>query len=315
MINFSDKENRQKLIDIELNSLNATLSIQKNLNKQILVFMKNFIGNIEINLDFDPTNKAFEYMNKSTSMLNKSNSNIDTIQKLIKKLNTIKTSIQEKKQTDIEGKLKSYNNQFNKAINPIYKNTNAIEEFIHEIALLDLSDLLKEVNQTEVEEFLEEENELENITIQSETIETSFVENTLVISETRGKVILPYQIETVKNFLLNNRDSYSSIADVIRRVYTKPLKKYKFSSMARFREAYKLMIEKEHTSKFKAFSLASELFGNYNLHPAVITACKSLDELDIYLACLEDNTLEDFPFFDIKYEIPPVVVPNTNNAT
>ena len=75
------------------------------------------------------------------------------------------------------------------------------------------------------------------------------------------------------------------------------------------------MIEKEHSSKLKAISLASELFGNYNLHPAIITACNSLDELDIYLACLEDNVLGDFKFFDIKYEIPPVVVPNTNNAT
>ena len=315
MINFSDKENRQKLIDIELNSLNATLSIQKNLNKQVLVFMKNFIGNIEINLDFDPTNKTFEYMNKSTSMLNKSNSNIDNIQKLIKKLNTIKTSIQEKKKFDVEAKLKAYNNQFNKCIDSVYKNTNAIEEFIHEISLLDLSELLKEVSQSVSSEFTEDNNELENMTIPSETVNSSFVENTLIISETRGKVILPYQIEAIKEFLLNNSDSYSSITDVIRRVYTKPLKNYKFSSLARFREAYKLMIEKEHSSKIKAFSLASELFTNYNLHPAIITACQSLDELDIYLACLEDNTLEDFHFFDIKYEIPPAVIPNANNAT
>ena len=68
-----------------------------------------------------------------------------------------------------------------------------------------------------------------------------------------------------------------------------------------------MITEKEHKSKMKALSLASELFTNYNLHPAIITACKSLDELDIYLACLDDNTLDDFPFFDIKYEIAPKV--------
>ena len=49
-----------------------------------------------------------------------------------------------------------------------------------------------------------------------------------------------------------------------------------------------------------------ELFINYNLHPAIITACNSLNELDIYLACLEDDTLEDFKFFSIKYEIAPI---------
>ena len=48
-----------------------------------------------------------------------------------------------------------------------------------------------------------------------------------------------------------------------------------------------------------------ELFGNYNLHPAVISACKNLDELDIYLACLEDNSLNDFTFFNVKFEVPP----------
>ena len=86
------------------------------------------------------------------------------------------------------------------------------------------------------------------------------------------------------------------------------MKDYKFSAIARFREAYRLMILKEHSSKFKALCLASELFVNYNLHPAIITACDSLDQLDIYLACLEDGTLNEFNSFDIKYEIPPTVL-------
>ena len=68
------------------------------------------------------------------------------------------------------------------------------------------------------------------------------------------------------------------------------------------------MSKSNGSSKLKALSLASELFMNYNLHPAIITACKSVDELDVYLACLEDNTLQDFRFFDIKYEIPPIAV-------
>ena len=43
MINFSDKENMKKLIELEKISLTSTLEIQKNLNKQILMFIKNFI--------------------------------------------------------------------------------------------------------------------------------------------------------------------------------------------------------------------------------------------------------------------------------
>ena len=87
-------------------------------------------------------------------------------------------------------------------------------------------------------------------------------------------------------------------------MYTKPISYYKFSPVSRFKETFKLVKEREKGSTFKALSLAFELLGNYNLHPAVITACNSLDELDIYLACLDDNTLEDFHFFNVKYEIP-----------
>ena len=309
MINYTDKDNMLKLINIEINSLKATLSIQKNLNKQILTFMKNFIGNININLDFNPENKAYKYMNESTSALNKSNTNISSIEKLLKKLNDLIPLIED---DSTEAKLKTYNKQFTTAINSIYKNTSVIEEFIHNISLLDLSELLKEINEPVKENEVPEQHEINerllDITICSEELETSFVENTLIISDIQGKVILPYKIEKVREILLDKDEKYHSLQDVIDKLYTIPIEYYKFSSISRFKEAYKLVKEKEHGSRLRAFSLASELFINYNLHPAVITACNSLDELDIYLACLEDNTLEDFKFFTVKYEVPPTVI-------
>lgn len=315
MINYTDKDNMLKLINIEINSLKATLSIQKNLNKQILTFMKNFIGNININLDFNPENKAYKYMNESTSALNKSNTNISSIEKLLKKLNDLIPLIEDDSaKSKIESKLKTYNKQFTTSINSIYKNTSMIEEFIHNISLVDLSELLKEINEpiekNEVTEKHEINERLPDITICSEELETSFVENTLIISDIQGKVILPYKIEKVREILLDKDEKYHSLQDVIDKLYTIPIEYYKFSSISRFKEAYKLVKEKEHGSRLRAFSLASELFINYNLHPAVITACNSLDELDIYLACLEDNTLEDFKFFTIKYEIAPTVTTN-----
>ena len=149
--------------------------------------------------------------------------------------------------------------------------------------------------------------------ISSETLNSSYIENTLVISEMQGKVILPYTIQEINDILKEKSKEYSSIDDVIEKLYTRPIKYYRLSAIARFKEAYKLVIEKEHKSKFKALSLASELFSTLNLHPAIITACKSLDELDIYLACLEDNSLNEFPFFEIKYEIAPKVQKQENS--
>lgn len=305
MINFSDLENRKQLLNIEKSSLKATLDIQKTLNKQILVFIKNFIGSIEVNYDFDSSSSFFSYMNESTSMLNKSNSNIENIQNLIKKLDVISDLIKKNDNEFLEIEIDSYNNQFNEYINSIYENTNLIEEFIHKISLLDLSKLLQDFKNSQTIEKMDDVTTSEDFTVSSDDVDSSYIENTLIISELKGKVILPYKMETVKQILLN--ENYSSISDVIEKLYTIPIKNYKFASVARFREAYKLMIEKEHSSKLKAISLASELFGNYNLHPAIITACNSLDELDIYLACLEDDVLSDFKFFDIKYEIPPAV--------
>ena len=56
-----------------------------------------------------------------------------------------------------------------------------------------------------------------------------------------------------------------------------------------------------------AFDLGTELLFNYNLHPAIISACRNLDELDIYLDYLENNETENFKCFSIIFEIPPVV--------
>lgn len=139
----------------------------------------------------------------------------------------------------------------------------------------------------------------------------SLVDNTLVISEIRNQVILPYNLENIKLYFNSHLGEFESIEDLIKKNYTYPLSHFKPASIARFREAYKLIVEKEKGSKLNALSLAFELLVNYNLNPAIISACKSIDELDIYLACLEDNDLESFNKFKIKYEIPPVSVKKT----
>lgn len=291
MINFSDKENVYNLIKLEKVSLMSTLDIQKNLNKQILIFMKNFMHNIEISFDIAPNSKTFLYLNESTNNLNKSNSNIKTLNELLTLLDKIGTTTE-----NLENELKYYNTKFKEIMNLVYINTEIIEKFVYKITTTDFSEL---------ESVSEKTSELTNEFPQSPEIPaTSFLENTLIISENQKKVILPYEIEKVKNILLKNNQKYHSVEDVINKLYTRPISYYKFSSISRFKEAFKLVKEREKGSTFKALGLAFELLGNYNLHPAIISACKNMDELDIYLACLDDNTLNDFHFFDIKYEIP-----------
>lgn len=302
MINFSDKENITELIELEKLSLTSTLDIQKNLNKQILMFIKKIMADVTFSTDIDPNDKSFFYLNESTNALNKSNSNITILKNLIDSLDKIDTHNNQ----ELEENVKKYNDNFMENINTVYSNTEVIEKFVYEITTTDFSEILK-TSTTEIEE------EVSDI-IDSTDLSTRFIENTLVISEVQKRVILPYNINTVKDILLNDPQGYSSLQGVINKIYTRSIDYYRFSAISRFKEAYKLVREREKGSKVKALGLAFELFLNYNLHPAIITACKSLDELDVYLACLEDNTLEDFQFFDIKYEIPPAVPKHTRNV-
>lgn len=129
--------------------------------------------------------------------------------------------------------------------------------------------------------------------------------NTLVISEEDGKVYLPYTKEDIKNEIVQNKGT--KISEVIEDKYILPLDKYKNSMRARFREGYNLMYRKEGKSKKSAIMLGIELMFETNLHPAIISACKNLEELDIYLDCLEDNELEKFSCFKIIYKSLPTL--------
>ena len=137
----------------------------------------------------------------------------------------------------------------------------------------------------------------------SDTQNNDLLENTLVISETQGKVILPYTIDNL-NLILKENTKYKNINEIIEDEFVIPYTNFKNPIFSRFKEAFKLIRYKEHGSIKDAFDLGMELLLNYNLHPAIISACKNIDELDIYLDYLENNETDKFDCFDIKFEIP-----------
>lgn len=136
--------------------------------------------------------------------------------------------------------------------------------------------------------------------------------NILIISEVKGKVFLPYKVQELKEKLENSENKYKDIQDIIEKEYTISLEKYKNAAISRFKETFKFMKEKENSSFLDAVDLSFELMLKRFLHPAIITACKNLDELDVYLDCLDKNELEEFPFFEIKYELLPQKSKNKN---
>ena len=133
------------------------------------------------------------------------------------------------------------------------------------------------------------------------------------MSEIRDLIIYPYKVSELKRILENNKDEFKTLQDVIDKKYTKKLSSCKNAYIERFKEAFLLMKNKENASFGDCLDLALELFGKKYLNPPIIRACRNLDELDIYLDCLETNELEDFPFFKVQYELYSLSDKKNNN--
>lgn len=131
--------------------------------------------------------------------------------------------------------------------------------------------------------------------------------NTLLVSEKDQKAYLPYKYSDIERIYNENKNKYSSCEDVINKEYILPLNRFRHSISSRFRETINLILNKEKQSFFKALDLAFELMLQYKLNPIIIAACKNLEELDIYLDCLEEDELFDFRCFNIKFEVTPKV--------
>lgn len=131
--------------------------------------------------------------------------------------------------------------------------------------------------------------------------------NLLIISEKTQKAYLPFFYHDILEIYQNSNSSYQTLQDVVDDLYVIPLDRFKNSSISRFRESFQLIRKKENGSITKALDLGLELMFQYNLNPIIVAACRNLDELDIYLDCLEHNELYDFTCFEIKFEVLPKI--------
>ncbi len=150
------------------------------------------------------------------------------------------------------------------------------------------------------------QKELDKSPIRETTDDLDLKEKTLIISEIQKKIILPYTLNELNVILATNPTKYYSIKEIIEKKYTLSIDAYKNTAISRFKEAFKLMKNRENSSIAAAFDLGMELLFSYNLHPAIITACKTLDELDIYLDYLDNNEVYKFDCFDIIFEVSPI---------
>ena len=321
MINYINNNNFLEILQLEFNSLNSTLKIQENLNKQILILIKKSA----LSLDFNDSEEEYfsNSITKLSSILSKSKTNIFFVKNLLNQLENLQNYYNnmdnsQNSQDDLLTKITLYNKNFSQRNKKIFSNTITIEKALNTVDDINENDdisknITDDINENDdiskniTDDINKNDGISKNITDDLTEDLSNYKENILIISDMQKKVLLPYKIKDLKNILFNQKEKYSSFNEIIDDIYTRTIDSYKHFAKSRFKESYNLVTKKAHKSKLKGFLLGTELFFNYNLHPAIISACNTLDELDIYLACLEDETLSDFNCFEIQYEYAPVI--------
>ena len=209
---------------------------------------------------------------------------------------------------DMENKKQVFQTQINKIDNNLELLTNLLKNIdstgnigVEKKILNKYNQKYKEIRNNYIDETEDKEIHIKN-------------NNTLLISEKQGKVILPYKAEEVLRILNKEKSKYSSVEEVIEDKFTRNFSDFKIQFASRYAETIRLARERENYSFIDAVTIATEMMRKKFLHPAIISACRTLNELDVYLDCLDKNELEDFKIFNVKYELYPMVVKSYNNG-
>ena len=332
--NMNNLDETKKLFEEEKKFLENRKKSQNNYKNIILQYINNFIDFNSV--DIDSTSSVLKFLENLKDCLEFCTTNVSNLNIIIFNLDKVVLAMQNN-DNDLEKIINNYNKLYLDLNTTIMENTLKIEQCILSIAEkseLKFSKTVVETNSVENKVDIQENN---NSTIceteksdfsnsntkkhkKSKKVKTTdikqtfsdkpreYKENTLIISETDKKVFLPYYITDLNEILKDNPQKYSSIDEVIDKKYTLPISHFKNPFVSRFKEAFKLMRNKERSSVIDAFELGTELMFESNLYPAIISACKNLDELDIYLDYLDSGETDKFKCFNIEFELPPALV-------
>ena len=332
MIFYNDK-NIRKQIELDYkelenykNSYSKRISLYNTYLDTMQVFEDGIAERNNLNKE-DMENKKQVFQ----TQINKIDNNLELLTNLLRNIDSTGNIGVEKKI------LNKYNQKYreirnNYIVNSIFEEQ-LTENYIN-VLMIDLAKTLekmKEEHEKEMEKVLTENANIQNVTEKKENViqedqivnyidETEDKEihiknnNTLLISEKQGKVILPYKAEEVLRILNKEKSKYSSVEEVIEDKFTRNFSDFKIQFASRYAETIRLARERENYSFIDAVTIATEMMRKKFLHPAIISACRTLNELDVYLDCLDKNELEDFKIFNVKYELYPMVVKSYNNG-
>lgn len=258
--------------------------------KQTLIDINSGIVNLLVTIESNPTNSELympevESLKNSISNYSESCTNIkDKIANNDLTLNNFLSSTRFKKILDSELNLNT--------------NFSAEKENVKNLNIDKQKNLEKDtyINTTKDDISNQKNSSLEN-----------FNNKILRISEKENRVYLPYTSNEVASYLTHFPEDYHSPNDVIKKEFILPLDYYiKHPVLSRFRETYSLVRDREGKSILEAIKYSMNLMFTYELSPAIIAACKTQEQLENYIDCLQNNKLDNFSDFEIIFEINPL---------
>ena len=310
----SDKFNFIEKLDSDIESSKELLEKTKK-DKELMDSLLYYLDNYYSTDSLNSSQEGIKQYTKSIAEL--INYNIQILKATTEISNSIKQYI-------VDLLIKSDNNPQFDYSNEMYTFKNKIEEYS---AMLEKSNPQVAENNKKIDDFFKypeiqkymKEFSLggntrtvaTNISTESSSSFSTIEENnnTLLVSEKEKKVYLPYSKEEILEYMKQYPNKYTSFNDVVKNEFIFPSDIYlKHTLASRFRETYSLMRDREAKSIFESFKYALEIMFHYDLNPAIIAACKTQEQLENYIKCLENNTLDSFKDFTIRFEVNPLKV-------
>jgi len=335
---MSNLEIQEKITNVENLLKNEMCSILKlkdsteNDKKYLMNSLETLSNNFNAENIIEEAHMLPQLFKSLNDSLAKVNSNLLIMKDLENTINSIlfAISLQKSNETlntdDLEHQLNLYNLKKMETKTDILNNNAYIQKFITSTKpiITTLTDNIKNSKENLIKEFKEKqkaENTVEttnnseiNTSINSDIAEVNEVlykpykvqeNDTLLISEKQEKVYLPYTLSELAEY---TKDTEKSLEDVIRENFVISLNTFKNPTISRFKETYNLAKNKSNYSSFKSLNFAFEVMFKRSVNPAIVVACKNVDELKDYLTCLKEQKLDLFKAFKIKYEINPMKV-------
>lgn len=305
------KEELEELIQKEKRGLLIMIESQK-LKRSTLSDAMEKINNFIKNNKDNVSEKTEIILNNFKNSLALSETNLFVLDSLLNDLNGLDRIINkytDKKVREIE----KYNKIFTDVNKIVSNNTTQIDQTLNYILTFSES-IFEDIDITNkvAKKSVKKSTKTINKKLIKELDLKKHPENTLVVSEKENLVYLPFYLEDINEIYMDNLEQYTGFKQILEEKYTVSLDRFKSPAISRFKEAFKLMRLKENETVIKSFELGIELFFNYNLHPAIIAASRSLEELKKYLYCLERNETQNFEGFKIIFDMAPIEIKTAN---